>query len=90
MFKKATPTAKSRQEESPAKSVLHDEAIRRRAYEISLARAQSGLEGDALSDWLQAEREVGERGGSNDSARHAPVLQPAFPARRQGSHRSSA
>lgn len=33
------------------------ELIQARAYEIYLAR--NGGEGDALSDWLQAEREIG-------------------------------
>jgi hypothetical protein len=34
------------------------EAIRARAYEISVARRQNGDEGDELSDWLQAEQEL--------------------------------
>ena len=36
------------------------ERIQARAYEIYLAR--NGRNGDALSDWLQAEREIGSAG----------------------------
>jgi len=39
--------------------VATDEQIRSRAYEIYLAR--SGAPGDALSDWVQAERELREQ-----------------------------
>jgi hypothetical protein len=35
-----------------------DDQVRRRAYEIYLARTRAGIPGDALSDWLQAERQV--------------------------------
>lgn len=35
----------------------HDENIRLRAYELSQAR--NGGPGDALADWIQAEREAG-------------------------------
>jgi hypothetical protein len=34
------------------------EEIRKRAHEISLKRERGNKEGDALSDWLQAEREI--------------------------------
>ena len=37
---------------------ISEEDIRFRAYEISQTRARSGLSGDAMSDWLQAEREL--------------------------------
>lgn len=39
-----------------------DEQIRRRAYEIFLAR--NGGPGDALTDWVQAERELASRAGA--------------------------
>jgi hypothetical protein len=35
-----------------------EDAIRVRALEIFLGRNGSGVWGDAMSDWLQAEREV--------------------------------
>lgn len=35
-----------------------EDAIRVRALEIFLARNGSGVWGDAMSDWLQAEREI--------------------------------
>jgi hypothetical protein len=35
------------------------DCIRARAYEIFRARRANGSAGDALSDWLQAERELG-------------------------------
>lgn len=52
----------------PAAESLH-ERIRRRAFEVFLAR--SGGPGDALSDWLEAERQVrAAYGGSRrDDAR---------------------
>jgi len=55
-------TAKSAPPESaaaPTVTPTYDE-IARRAYEISLAR--NGGPGDALSDWLQAERELAPAG----------------------------
>ncbi len=42
----------------PASSVTVD-AVRQRAYEIYLERISNGGQGDALSDWTRAEREVG-------------------------------
>ncbi|HKD03943.1 MAG TPA: DUF2934 domain-containing protein [Terriglobales bacterium] len=43
-------------------TIEHKEKIRQRAYEIYQTRLASGQEeeGDALSDWLQAEQEVEE------------------------------
>jgi glycosyltransferase involved in cell wall biosynthesis len=35
-----------------------DEQIRKRAYELYLARARTGAAGDPTTDWLQAEREL--------------------------------
>jgi hypothetical protein len=40
------------------------EMIRLRAYEVFVARA--GSDGDELSDWLTAEREIMERFASHD------------------------
>ena len=37
------------------------DAVRRRAYEIYLARAAKGQPGNAASDWLQAERELNNK-----------------------------
>ncbi len=37
---------------------VNTDRIRTRAYEIYEARKHSGVQGDALSDWLQAEREL--------------------------------
>ena len=42
--------------ETPIASAKHDESVRGRAYEISLARG--GEPGHELDDWLQAEREL--------------------------------
>lgn len=41
--------------EGPGREPAHEHQIRLRAYEIYRARREG--EGDALSDWLQAERE---------------------------------
>ena len=38
-----------------------DEVIRMRAYSYFQARVDRGLPGDALADWLRAEREVRTR-----------------------------
>jgi hypothetical protein len=43
-----------------------DEEIRRRAYELFLAR--KGAAGDPAADWIVAEREVRARYGRHDSA----------------------
>jgi len=42
--------------------VSSEEAIRYRAYEIFQARSSQGSPGDALSDWVQAEREMRRAG----------------------------
>lgn len=41
-----------------AEGTATPDRIRSRAYEIFSARRANGAAGDALSDWLQAEREV--------------------------------
>lgn len=43
---------------APTRSPASPERIRARAYEIYLKRCNGGQRGDALSDWLQAEREL--------------------------------
>lgn len=43
---------------------LH-QRIAMRAYQLYLARG--AVEGDALLDWLEAEREIGGENGSGDS-----------------------
>jgi hypothetical protein len=45
----------SRRKKGPAVPISIDEAIRRRAYELSQERAGSS---DPLDDWLRAEREI--------------------------------
>jgi len=48
-------TDKKKKKIDPEKLV---EEIRKRAHEISLERERGNKEGDALSDWLQAEQEI--------------------------------
>lgn len=43
-------------------SRIAEDEIRERAGEIYLARMAAGRHGDAMSDWLQAERELKQRG----------------------------
>jgi glycosyltransferase involved in cell wall biosynthesis len=55
-----------RSKRAPGPDVLRSaslpaEVVRRRAHEIYLSRTAAGLSGDAVSDWLQAERELRER-----------------------------
>lgn len=42
----------------PAPIVPTEDQIRARAFEIYRRRMERGLPGDAVSDWLQAEREL--------------------------------
>ena len=53
--KKATTTAKKKV--TSAKKVTAED-IRLRAEQIYLTRVNNGGHGDALSDWLQAEKEL--------------------------------
>lgn len=53
MKKTVKTTAKKKKNIDPKKL---DEKIRKRAHEIYLSRDDE--EGDALSDWLQAEKEI--------------------------------
>ena len=46
-----------------------DARVRARAYEIYCGRRQSGQSGTALSDWAQAEREVGAQSVGATTAR---------------------
>ena len=57
-LKSSLPTTKKLQ---PTKNVPTHEEIALRAYEIYLERG--GAPGDALEDWVRAERELRERGG---------------------------
>jgi len=50
--------ARSNTQEGNGHDPTHEE-ISQRAYEIYLSR---GTAGDAVEDWLQAERELGKRG----------------------------
>ena len=52
---RATPTQAAETPEASAGNAARDEDIRRRAYEIYLARGEQP--GHDLDDWLQAERE---------------------------------
>jgi hypothetical protein len=45
----------------PGSSSATAEAVRARAYEIYQERSRRGDRGDALSDWMQAERELAGR-----------------------------
>lgn len=57
--KRSTPAPSRAGTDKPAPSPpAPAERIRARAYEIYLARRGSGTPGDALADWLQAEREL--------------------------------
>jgi hypothetical protein len=60
-------------EPAPPNAPPAQEAIARRAYEISQEREQKGTPGDHVSDWLQAENEL--RGG-----KAAPKAGPEAPA----------
>jgi hypothetical protein len=53
--RKAQQVSDARAGQSP---VHASESIRRRAHEIYCDRVNRGAGGDALSDWLQAEREL--------------------------------
>jgi hypothetical protein len=48
-----------RAETAGSSEPLTADRIRARAYEIYLTRDQNGQRGDAVSDWLEAERELG-------------------------------
>lgn len=49
---------KKKKQRASTHTVPHEEDIRARAREIYLARIGSGVWGDPVSDWLQAEREL--------------------------------
>jgi hypothetical protein len=51
----------------PDNTRLSEQQIRQRAYEIYLARG--GQEGDEVSDWLAAERELKESNEQEPAAR---------------------
>ena len=52
--KKASTNAKS----APKKAKITGEQIRQRAAQIYSERLNNGKQGDELSDWLQAEKEL--------------------------------
>lgn len=55
--RRKTPRTSSRSRTGCDQDVT-PEAIRARAYEIYMSRRGSGVPGDPLSDWLQAECEI--------------------------------
>ena len=55
------PRRKSRGITKADQAAFTDEQIRRRAYEIYLARGRAS--GDELGDWLQAKKELGAETG---------------------------
>jgi len=52
-----------------ASSVTTDDQIRNRAQELFETRQRTGTPGDALSDWLQAEREILVMNGASPDPR---------------------
>ena len=52
-----------------ASSVTVDDQIRNRAQELFETRQRTGTPGDALSDWLQAEREILVMNGASPEPR---------------------
>lgn len=55
----SVPTNGSTSTETGTPITALDDRIRRRAYDLYVARG--GSDGGALDDWLAAEREIGER-----------------------------
>ena len=67
--KKVTTKARTNAKKRPKglaeeQSKDRHERIAMRAYQLYLARG--GAEGDAITDWLEAEREIGGQDGSGD------------------------
>lgn len=64
MARKDAMTSKSENMTRPTETaeftefVPNDERVRFRAYEIYCARCHNGGNGDALTDWIAAEREL--------------------------------
>ena len=54
---KTMPTA-----EVTGRAPVSEEHIRQHAYQLFESRQQRGLAGDAIGDWLQAERELRSKG----------------------------
>jgi hypothetical protein len=54
----STPKERVSRPESATSGPVTSEKIRIRAYEIFIQRNGNGGQGDATSDWLQAEREL--------------------------------
>lgn len=49
-----------RQQQMAREAAGRDEAIRARAHQIYLSRLNTGRQGDAVSDWFEAERQLQE------------------------------
>ena len=63
--KRQAPSRKDRQTQPmPSAAPVTEDRIRTRAFEIYQQRNGNGGQGDAASDWLQAEREL--NGGAPD------------------------
>src|SRR5262245_13452996 len=77
----AAETRPIRSELGPAHNHLSDEPrdaeIRARAHEIYLSRVSIGAVGDALSDWLQAERELRHTSASHSVGLQEPICKTA-------------
>lgn len=54
---KASPRRSRSKQKMATEMVASHDAIARRAFELYMARG--AIEGDALGDWFQAERELG-------------------------------
>jgi hypothetical protein len=72
-------------EDSYGVSRSRREEIERRAYEIYMSRSCG--QGDALADWLQAERELSERHTSGAAPNVSKSHKPTSAVRRRATHR---
>jgi hypothetical protein len=54
----AKPRAEAKATEQPTTPAAPTELVALRAYFISEKRQADGIEGDALTDWLEAERQI--------------------------------
>jgi hypothetical protein len=52
------PKPEAKATEKPASPVVSTDLVALRAYFISEKRIADGIEGDALTDWLEAERQI--------------------------------
>lgn len=58
MTRKEVATRNAETVSQATKAVLNAEQVRSRAYEIYCERCEDGRAGDALMDWVAAEREL--------------------------------